>query len=717
MVMGYVVLAGPGDAAFAQLCPSIPAPGPLNGNATGDEGHDGFPSLATDGQDAWIAVWSSTDSLSATIGADPDIVMARKADVAGPWSPPEPLTFHAQSDSLGDFNPRVTTDGQGTWLAVWEVIDQFGSRDVTDLDIFVARSTNNGVSWNTIGYLNNTGPGDNGHDRNPQLATDGQGHWVGVWWSTENLGGAIGNDADIFVATSINAGSTWSDSVPLNTNAQFDQRVDQFPQIATDGMGHWVAVWESRNDAASATPPMEWDILFARSLDNGVTWSPPSAVNTNAATDEGDDLKPHIATDRRGTWIVVWHSTDSLGNRIGTDDDVLYAVSTNNGESWSAPKWLNRNAVNDDGVDVNPRIATDGQKHWVAVWSADDVAGGFDMDIKYSRSQNNGATWSSASTVNANATTDTGDDDVPDIVTDGAGHWVIAWHSDDVGDGTLGDDLDIIATQFRLTPFDCNGNNVPDECDIAGGASDDCNVNDVPDECEILAGTVVDCLSTPPPCNDGPFFCEEECLDDLNVNGIPDCCEVGTCVPCPPGEVTWIDPPDGVVDARQPHELCNATAVQGIQTITVAASPNARDHCWTLCESAIAEEENAVTAVTEEPAGTYSLSLARPITAGELTTLTYIDFVGAEWTGFFGSLPGDVNADRVTNADDLTAMIDACLNGVTAPPLPPPGDRYDCDLDHSGATTAQDLVRLIDLLNGAGEFTSWLDETVPDVCP
>jgi hypothetical protein len=54
---------------------------------------------------------------------------------------------------------------------------------------------------------------------------------------------------------------------------------------------------------------------------------------------------------------------------------------------------------------------------------------------------------------------------------------------------------------------------------------------------------------------------------------------------------------------------------------------------------------------------------------------------------------------------------------VTAPPLPPPGDRYNCDLDHSGTTTAQDLVRLIDLLNGAGEFTSWLDETVPGACP
>ncbi|MCH8991952.1 MAG: FG-GAP repeat protein [Acidobacteria bacterium] len=35
---------------------------------------------------------------------------------------------------------------------------------------------------------------------------------------------------------------------------------------------------------------------------------------------------------------------------------------------------------------------------------------------------------------------------------------------------------------------DCNGNGVPDECDIADGASTDCNANGIPDECE------------PPPC-------------------------------------------------------------------------------------------------------------------------------------------------------------------------------------------------------------------------
>ena len=76
-------------------------------------------------------------------------------------------------------------------------------------------------------------------------------------------------------------------------------------------------------------------MLFARSFDNGVTWSPPSAVNTNAASDAGDDLRPQIATDRKGTWMVVWQSTDTLGGLLETDEDILFAISTNEGATWT----------------------------------------------------------------------------------------------------------------------------------------------------------------------------------------------------------------------------------------------------------------------------------------------------------------------------------------------------------------------------------------------
>ena len=55
---------------------------------------------------------------------------------------------------------------------------------------------------------------------------------------------------------------------------------------------------------------------------------------------------------------------------------------------------------------------------------------------------------------------------------------------------------------------DCNGNQVPDECDLAADPASDCNGNEILDWCEIAAGT----------------------LEDCNNDGIPDQCEQGsTC--------------------------------------------------------------------------------------------------------------------------------------------------------------------------------------------
>jgi hypothetical protein len=49
----------------------------------------------------------------------------------------------------------VTTDGQGTWVAVWDSTDSLGGTIGTDGDILVARSTDGGLTWtagHTDGY-------------------------------------------------------------------------------------------------------------------------------------------------------------------------------------------------------------------------------------------------------------------------------------------------------------------------------------------------------------------------------------------------------------------------------------------------------------------------------------------------------------------------------------------------------------------------------------
>jgi hypothetical protein len=68
-------------------------------------------------------VWDSLDSLEETIGADRDILVARSVDDGVTWTAPAALNTDATSDAVDDERPQVTTDGQGTWVAIWEYED------------------------------------------------------------------------------------------------------------------------------------------------------------------------------------------------------------------------------------------------------------------------------------------------------------------------------------------------------------------------------------------------------------------------------------------------------------------------------------------------------------------------------------------------------------------------------------------------------------------
>src|SRR5262249_2563588 len=130
------------------------------------------------------------------------------------------------------------------------------------------------------------------------------------------------------------------------------------------------------------------DILVARSTNNGLTWTAPAALNTNASVDTGNDFVPRIATDGIGRWVSVWRSNDTLGGTIGSDFDILISLSTNNGVTWTAPAPLNTNAASDTGTDQFAQVASGGAGLWVAVWDSNDTLGGTigtDSDILTAR--------------------------------------------------------------------------------------------------------------------------------------------------------------------------------------------------------------------------------------------------------------------------------------------------------------------------------------------
>ncbi len=438
--------------ATAQITPSATVL--LNSDGTTDERTDERPQIETDGAGNWVAVWDVFDDPGSPTGTDLDIFTARSTDAGQTWSAPVPLNSNATTDAGDDLRPALTTDGDGVWIAIWYSNENLGGVTGGDYDIFFSRSTNAGQTWSAPALLNINGTTDSGTDEIPRIASDGAGNWVAVWDSNESLDGVTGFDYEVFVSTSSDGGQTWSAPEVLNSDAVADEAHDIRTEIVTDRLGNWVVAWGSNANVGGPIAD-DYDIFVSRSTDNGGTWSVMTRLDPNDLTDVGEDERPALATDGLGNWVAAWHADDNLGGLSGTDSDIFVSRSTDGGATWTAEALLNTNGNSDTGNDEFVRLTTDSTGNWIAIWDSNENLGGLtgtDFDIFYARSTNLGLTWTAPALFNASGTTDTGLDLVAQIATDRAGNWVATWESNDTLGGTTGTDWDILTSRFTLNP-------------------------------------------------------------------------------------------------------------------------------------------------------------------------------------------------------------------------------------------------------------------------
>ncbi len=393
----------------------------LKGNAASDSGEvlDTRTAVAGDGHGNWIVVWESEDTLGGTIGTDRDILAVRSSDSGRTWSAPISVNSDAATDSSvnNDLFPAIKANGSGTWITAWAA----GT-------VLLSRSIDNGATW-SVSVSAGTG------GTRPRIGVSATGTWL------VTFGGSIGPDGDILYIRSTDDGVSWSAPDPVNTNAATDGagESDGRPDVATDDAGTWVVVWEKN-----------FAVYAATSTDDGLTWSPPVLVTT--ATTGIDSVSPRIASDGAGRWVVVWESHDSLGGTIGFDSDILYAVSNDDGATWSSAMAVSPSAfVGDSRGAADPVIATDRMGNWyVGWWSGVKFAGGgigADSDIVMAHSTDGAQTWSLTYALSPTARSDKKSiDSVMDFATDGAGGWVATWDSTNSLGGTIGDDFDILVT-------------------------------------------------------------------------------------------------------------------------------------------------------------------------------------------------------------------------------------------------------------------------------
>lgn len=166
-------------------------------------------------------------------------------------------------------------------------------------------------------------------------------------------------------------------------------------------------------------------------------------------------------------------------------------------------------------------------------------------------------------------------------------------------------------------------------------------------------------------------------------------------------------PPDGGVDARQPSrpdgsfpvgwELFELTFTGDVCLITKASDFAVTTEGGVFGPPPIASFELA-------PPRSVRILLQTPIEPGAWTMVTNIDSGAGTRVGY---LPGDVTGNGRAGPDDVAALIGA-LNGVGGPwPL------YSIDIDRSGRFAPHDLLRAVDVLNGAVMYERWNGRMLP----
>ncbi len=124
-------------------------------------------------------------------------------------------------------------------------------------------------------------------------------------------------------------------------------------------------MWETRAGPYGG----DYDVAFSASADGGQSWTTPRAVNTTAAGDIAGDSYSAVASDGHGNWAVVWQSDDDMDGTIGDDTDLMIARSIDLGLTWTDPQVFNGDAgVDSDTQDGVAWLVADGRASWMAVW-------------------------------------------------------------------------------------------------------------------------------------------------------------------------------------------------------------------------------------------------------------------------------------------------------------------------------------------------------------
>lgn len=294
----------------------------------------------------------------------------------------------------------------------WDIQD--GGRDTANRSIFLARSDDEGETWQSTPVRNVRGRQGNDIERNipVDIVVDTRSGPADVVYVSWNMGRpqptSPAQPGQPMIAVSSDGGRSFSD--PVNVAASFLDDPDNLtgdmpdaarkrenfggtsPNLALDAAGNLHVSWVRSTSNITPTPPAS--MYLSRSTDRGRTFTvteiAPGTPTSLGFT--GPVLEWSAAGGADGTLHVMWEGKEP---RVQGDRDVLYKRSTDAGRTWSELTTVNDDDPTQLYAQFHPTMSVAPNGRLDAVWwDMRDNAGRPVVDVYYARSDDAGLTWS-----------------------------------------------------------------------------------------------------------------------------------------------------------------------------------------------------------------------------------------------------------------------------------------------------------------------------------
>jgi len=213
------------------------------------------------------------------------------------------------------------------------------------------------------------------------------------------------------------------------------------PAVASDASGNFIVVWHAADQDGSS-----YGIRGRRYTSAGAPQSGgPGGINTYTT---GNQLRPRVASDANGNFVVVWESSGQDGSGNGVFGQRYDASGVAQGGEFRVNAFT-------AGDQAAPAVASDASGGFVVVWMSDGQDGS-SYGVRYRRYDAAGVAQGPGQAVN---TYTTGDQFYPSVAMDASGNVVVVWRGAGAGDsdGVFAQRLDAsggpLGSEFRINSY------------------------------------------------------------------------------------------------------------------------------------------------------------------------------------------------------------------------------------------------------------------------